>query len=377
MNLKKVIAIFIMFLMIMTCGYTYADDEVIPAPDDSNLNETYVTYSLIDGDLTNDSSLTEPNTQFSSLIKYFSDGKLIHAFVVPEHTRITIDYSNDIFKGIKVRKSDEEVERDLNPPTNNQNESSSGTGEEPQYDIIIDPERTVVSSNENGTGSIIFYGNYTNKNGQKVDNRHPSLRIELYTYGISKNVILGNNYTVATSGSEAYVRFEVGMNVADFKNAYKNVLNAAIKPSEIVYLNNNGEYKMGQYKWKIGDNFQIGDKNNPNVRLIDSGKIYTGIWISYDYDIDYSTMPKDLEIDWKNTGRTVGIAIMPINVNLVVPGDITGTGEIDVTDVSTMQEELVESIELEGAYEQAADMDESGEVDIVDLSQLQEYIVNN
>lgn len=64
-------------------------------------------------------------------------------------------------------------------------------------------------------------------------------------------------------------------------------------------------------------------------------------------------------------------------VGVVVTGDITGTGEIDVTDLSTIQEEIVETIELKGTYKKAADMDKNGEIDVVDLSQLQEYIVNN
>ena len=62
---------------------------------------------------------------------------------------------------------------------------------------------------------------------------------------------------------------------------------------------------------------------------------------------------------------------------IVVKGDLTGTGEIDVTDLSAMQEDIVESTKLKGIYKNAADIDKSGKVDIVDLSKLQEYIVNN
>ena len=64
-------------------------------------------------------------------------------------------------------------------------------------------------------------------------------------------------------------------------------------------------------------------------------------------------------------------------VGVVVKGDLTGTGEIDVTDLSTMQEELVETTQLRGAYKNAADIDKNGEIDVIDLSKLQEYIVNN
>lgn len=82
-----------------------------------------------------------------------------------------------------------------------------------------------------------------------------------------------------------------------------------------------------------------------------------------------TTVSKDGEI-----APTVGEGTA---VGVVVTGDITGTGEIDVTDLSTIQEEIVETIELKGTYKKAADMDKNGEIDVVDLSQLQEYIVNN
>ena len=64
-------------------------------------------------------------------------------------------------------------------------------------------------------------------------------------------------------------------------------------------------------------------------------------------------------------------------VATVVKGDITGTGEIDVTDISLMQEQLVETTELKCAYKEAADFNSDKSIDVVDLSEMQEYIVNN
>lgn len=64
-------------------------------------------------------------------------------------------------------------------------------------------------------------------------------------------------------------------------------------------------------------------------------------------------------------------------VATVVKGDITGTGEIDVTDISLMQEQLVETTELKCAYKEAADFNSDKSIDVVDLSKMQEYIVNN
>lgn len=78
----------------------------------------------------------------------------------------------------------------------------------------------------------------------------------------------------------------------------------------------------------------------------------------------------------KEDGRPVGVGEGSL-VGVVVKGDLTGSGEIDVTDLSTMQEELVETTQLRGAYKNAADIDKNGEIDVIDLSELQEYIVNN
>lgn len=64
-------------------------------------------------------------------------------------------------------------------------------------------------------------------------------------------------------------------------------------------------------------------------------------------------------------------------VATVVKGDLTGKGETDVTDLSLMQEQIVETTQLEGPYKQAADMNGDSSIDVVDLSEIQQEIVNN
>lgn len=64
-------------------------------------------------------------------------------------------------------------------------------------------------------------------------------------------------------------------------------------------------------------------------------------------------------------------------VATVIKGDITGKGDVDVTDLSQMQEQLVETTDLKGPYREAADMNSDQEIDVLDLSEIQEYIVNN
>ena len=64
-------------------------------------------------------------------------------------------------------------------------------------------------------------------------------------------------------------------------------------------------------------------------------------------------------------------------IKIALKGDLSGKAEIDVVDLSLMQQELVEEINLEDAFLVAADMDTSYEIDVIDLSMLQDYIVNN
>lgn len=55
---------------------------------------------------------------------------------------------------------------------------------------------------------------------------------------------------------------------------------------------------------------------------------------------------------------------------LIVIGDITGDGQLDIVDLSQLVLHIVEKDMLEGAKMEAADIDENREVDIVDLSQM-------
>ncbi len=76
----------------------------------------------------------------------------------------------------------------------------------------------------------------------------------------------------------------------------------------------------------------------------------------------------------RKNGPTVGDVSV---IGVVVKGDLTGKGNTDVTDLSLMQQQLVEATELKGTFKKAADMNSDESIDVIDLSQIQEYIVNN
>lgn len=93
-------------------------------------------------------------------------------------------------------------------------------------------------------------------------------------------------------------------------------------------------------------------------------------------DLVRTNLQIEIDTSYVKDGQIFGVGAGEF-IAVVVKGDLTGTGEIDVTDLSTMQEELVETTQLRGAYKNAADLDRNGEIDVIDLSKLQEYIVNN
>ena len=109
--------------------------------------------------------------------------------------------------------------------------------------------------------------------------------------------------------------------------------------------------------------------------LKENDQLKTGTWVTPIYVIYGPDKPSDLDF---NDGNTSHLAFaVPYQDFLACTGDITKTGEVDVTDLSTMQEYLVDNIELEKIQETAADMNDDNKVDTIDLSEIQEYIVNH
>ena len=76
------------------------------------------------------------------------------------------------------------------------------------------------------------------------------------------------------------------------------------------------------------------------------------------------------------------IAKLIINKNeadrklLVVPGDSNGDTEVDIYDLLSMVDHILESATLEGPYFEAGDYDRSAEVDIYDLLAVVDVIIN-
>ena len=58
---------------------------------------------------------------------------------------------------------------------------------------------------------------------------------------------------------------------------------------------------------------------------------------------------------------------------LIVEGDITGDGKIDITDLSLINRHRLGKEELEGIYFEAGDVDENGIIGFEDLVQANRY----
>ena len=59
---------------------------------------------------------------------------------------------------------------------------------------------------------------------------------------------------------------------------------------------------------------------------------------------------------------------------IVLPGDVTGTGEVDAAQVTVLQKEIAEPGTLTGAFLMAGDLDGSGSIDEADVAILRERV---
>ena len=65
-----------------------------------------------------------------------------------------------------------------------------------------------------------------------------------------------------------------------------------------------------------------------------------------------------------------------INLAIAVWGDLDGNGKVTATDLSTLKQTIVRTINLENEYFIAADIDENGKISATDLSEENRIIVN-
>ena len=68
-----------------------------------------VTYKLVDGDITNDETLTAANYEFSSILRKNAYGYNANVAVLPPHSRVKIDYNHEMFEGHKMAKEKTEI----------------------------------------------------------------------------------------------------------------------------------------------------------------------------------------------------------------------------------------------------------------------------
>lgn len=86
----------------------------------------------------------------------------------------------------------------------------------------------------------------------------------------------------------------------------------------------------------------------------------------------------EAKIAFKANSEAVGAPSAPVKFDLdnnVLPGDVTGDGEIDVTDLVSLFDYIM-GTEVEDFVEDAADFNGDGEVDVTDLVDLFDYIMN-
>ena len=182
------------------------------------------------------------------------------------------------------------------------------------------------------------------------------------------------------------------MSVKEAKEKTKAMMNNRYK-TVISYMNNYGEFKSCYILEYLGDMAfyeteeeylanaeSLRHKNTHEGDLKDDDKLNTGACLAAIYYVQLSGLdfpnafPGDLELDTESYDLRFDV---PYYDFIACTGDITKTGEIDVTDLSTMQEYLADNMDLDEIQQIAADINDDSEVNTADLLEIQEYIVKN
>lgn len=189
------------------------------------------------------------------------------------------------------------------------------------------------------------------------------LQIDLISY--AEEIIENNVVSIDGDGKESeedlnkeieyneLVEMEKGSTVKDFIEKVKNLYIERAK-------------KDGKGELSFGNSivYKINGTTNRALKLKTQLK---------ETDIVSTNMEIEMGIIYSN-----GVEVGEINfVATVVKGDVTGTGEVDVTSLSLMQQEIVRETELKGPYKEAADMNNDEEIDVLDLSAIQEEIIKD
>lgn len=186
------------------------------------------------------------------------------------------------------------------------------------------------------------------------------LQIDLISYAeeiIENNVVSDGKESEEDLNKEIeyneLVEMEKGSTVKDFIEKVKNLYIERAK-------------KDGKGELSFGNSivYKINGTTNRALKLKTQLK---------ETDIVSTNMEIEMGIIYSN-----GVGVGEINfVATVVKGDVTGTGEVDVTSLSLMQQEIVRETELKGPYKEAADMNNDEEIDVLDLSAIQEEIIKD
>lgn len=115
-------------------------------------------------------------------------------------------------------------------------------------------------------------------------------------------------------------------------------------------------------------NLKIFKENN--IELQDNEFIGTGMILQSLFTDD-----RDLNIEEDLTGIFQKIDDELIQIKIAVSGDLDGDGKVTATDLSSLNQTLLELITLEDEYKIAADFDENGEITATDYSTLNKMVL--
>lgn len=147
---------------------------------------------------------------------------------------------------------------------------------------------------------------------------------------------------------------------------------------------NEDEIYLKSEKYKIGNsNINVYEQDDKYISKIDAettvAEFKNNLETNGNINIEKTDGTEVNDEDFVGTGMKLKITKDEEEIILIisVTGDISGDGKITITDLSELNQVLLETKTLENEYKIAADLDENDKITITDLSQLNQSILES
>ena len=245
------------------------------------------------------------------------------------------------------------------------------------YDKDLFEEVKSSDFSNNYSNEELSYFNYSESRNKIIMEFEEDTKVEeicKLTLKAKENAEIGNTYFKLDNGS--YYSYNDDKTTY-LDNATKTVtINKQPEPVEGLYLSSE-TYKIGDNDIK---NYEEGDKYISRVEANTTLEAYTN-------NLETNGTIKVIKQDGNELGEgeLVGTGMTlqvtkdeeKIELQIAVMGDLDGNGKITATDLATINQAVLEIVQLENEYALAGDFDENNKFTATDLAQLNQLLLES